>query len=92
MFDAAVVSRSFVSVILLAIHVMHLGLAYFHPVFLILLLTVPMGRRMMQGLGDRDDDLRFIRPAPQIVKMVIFSEMLIVISLIVQNALPWTLW
>ena len=31
-------------------------------------------------------------PAPQIVKMVIFSEMLIVISLIVQNALPWTVW
>ncbi len=47
---------------------------------------------MMQGLRDRDDDLRFIRPAPQMVKMVIFSEMLIIISLIVQNALPWTLW
>ncbi len=32
-----------VGVILLGIHIMHLGLVYFHPVFLILLLTVPMG-------------------------------------------------
>lgn len=81
-----------VGIILLIIHAMHLGLVYFHPVFLILLLTVPMGRKMMKGLHDKNDDLRFIRPAPQIVKMVIFSELLIVISLTVQNALPWTVW
>lgn len=83
---------SAVGMILLVIHAMHLGLAYFHPIFLILLLTVPMGRRIMRGLHDRQDDLRFIRPAPQIVKMVIFSELLIIISLTVQNALPWTVW
>ncbi len=83
---------SAVGIILLAIHVMHLGLVYFHPVFLVLLLTVPMGRKIVKGLHDKGDDLRFIRPAPQIVKMVIFSELLIIISLTVQNALPWTLW
>ena len=78
--------------ILLSVHVMHLALVYFHPVFLILLFTVPVGRKLIRGLHDKNDDLRFIRPAPQIVKMVILSEMLIVISLIVQNALPWTVW
>ena len=83
---------SAVSIIMLVIHAMHLGLAYFHPVFLLLLLTVPMGRKIVRGLGDKNDDLRFIRPAPQIVKMVIFSELLIIISLTVQNALPWTVW
>ncbi len=76
---------SAVGMILLAIHAMHLGLAYFHPIFLMLLLTVPMGRRIMKGLHDRQDDLRFIRPAPQIVKMVIFSELLIIISLTVHK-------
>ncbi len=83
---------SAVSIIMLVIHAMHLGLAYFRPVFLLLLLTVPMGRKIVRGLGDKNDDLRFIRPAPQIVKMVIFSELLIIISLTVQNALPWTVW
>jgi len=81
-----------VGVILLVIHAMQLALVYFHPVFLVLLLTVPMSRRMMKGLHNKEDELRFIRPAPQIVKMVIVSEVLIVISLIVQSALPWTLW
>jgi 1,4-dihydroxy-2-naphthoate octaprenyltransferase len=79
-------------VILVAVHAMQLALVYFHPVFLVLLLTVPMSRRMMKGLHNKEDELRFIRPAPQIVKMVIVSEVLIVISLIVQSALPWTLW
>lgn len=83
---------SAVGVILIIIHIMHLCLVYFHPVFLILLLTLPMSRRLVRGLGDKSDDLRFIRPAPQIVKMVILSELLIIISLIVQNALPWTIW
>lgn len=81
-----------VGAILLVIHAMQLALVYFHPVFLVLLLTVPMSRRMMKGLHNKEDELRFIRPAPQIVKMVIVSEVLIVISLIVQSALPWTLW
>ena len=81
-----------VGAILLVIHAMQLVLVYFHPVFLVLLLTVPMSRRMMKGLHNKEDELRFIRPAPQIVKMVIVSEVLIVISLIVQSALPWTLW
>jgi 1,4-dihydroxy-2-naphthoate polyprenyltransferase len=81
-----------VGVILVVIFALHLTLVYFHPVFLLLLLTVPMGRGMIKGLRDKDDDLRFIRPAPQVVKMVITSELLIVISLIVQNALPWTIW
>ncbi|HOE52333.1 MAG TPA: prenyltransferase [Methanomassiliicoccales archaeon] len=81
-----------VGVILVAVHAMQLALVYFHPVFLVLLLTVPMSRRMMKGLHNKEDELRFIRPAPQIVKMVIVSEVLIVISLIVQSALPWTLW
>ncbi len=81
-----------VGAIILVIHAMQLVLVYFHPVFLVLLLTVPMSRRMMKGLHNKEDELRFIRPAPQIVKMVIVSEVLIVISLIVQSALPWTLW
>ena len=81
-----------VGIIMVLIFALHLTLAYFHPVFLLLLLTIPMGRGIVKGLHDKDDDLRFIRPAPQMVKMVITSELLIVISLIVQNALPWTIW
>jgi len=81
-----------VSVLLVVLYVMVIVLAYFHPAFLLLLLTVPLAKDIMKGLRSVGDELRFIRPAPQMLKLALGNQILIIISLIVQSVLPWTIW
>jgi len=81
-----------VGVLLVVLYGLCLSLIYFDMLYVLLLLTVPMARELMRGLRTKDDKLRFIRPAPQMLKMALGTQMLLVISLIVQSVLPWTLW
>ena len=83
---------SAVAVLLIVLYALCLALLYFSPFYGLLLLTVPLARGLMKGLHDKEDRLRFIRPAPQMFKLALGNQMLMVISLIVQSVLPWTLW
>jgi 1,4-dihydroxy-2-naphthoate octaprenyltransferase len=81
-----------VGVLLVVLYGICVLLIYYDPTYALLLLTIPLARGMMVGLRALDDQLRFIRPAPQMFKLALGNQVLIVISLIVQTALPWTLW
>jgi 1,4-dihydroxy-2-naphthoate octaprenyltransferase len=81
-----------VAVLLVMLYAICLALIYFDLMYTLLLLTVPLAWGLMQGLRNKEDKLRFIRPAPQMFKLALGNQMLIIISLIVQSVLPWTLW
>jgi len=55
--------------------------------YVLLFLTVPTAVRVVLYLRNRGDELRFIRPVPEIFKVAVKTEILIVISLIVRTAL-----
>lgn len=80
------------AVLLVLLYAICLALIYFDLMYALLLLTVPLARGLMKGLRNKEDKLRFIRPAPQMFKLALGNQMLIIISLIVQSVLPWTLW
>ncbi|MCG7843825.1 MAG: prenyltransferase [Methanomassiliicoccales archaeon] len=81
-----------VAVLLVALYILCLGLIYFNALYALLLLTIPLARGLLQGLRNKEDKLRFIRPAPQMFKLALGNQILVIISLIVQSVLPWTLW
>ncbi|MCX6650259.1 MAG: prenyltransferase [Methanomassiliicoccales archaeon] len=81
-----------VAVLLVVLYAIIIGLILFDPLYALLLLTIPMARSLMRMLHNKEDKLRFIRPAPQVFKLVLGNQILIIISLIVQSVLPWTIW
>ncbi len=55
--------------------------------YVLLFLTVPTAVRVVLYLRNRGDELRFIRPVPEIFKVAVKTEILVIISLIVRTAL-----
>lgn len=81
-----------VAVLLMVLYALCLALIYFNLFYALLLLTIPLAIGLMKDLRNREDPLRFVRPAPQMFKLALGDQLLIVISLIVQSVLPWTIW
>jgi 1,4-dihydroxy-2-naphthoate polyprenyltransferase len=77
---------------LVVLYVLCAALICFDPLYALMLLTIPLSRKIMKVLRNREDKLRFIRPAPIAFLLALSNQMLIVISLIVQSVLPWTIW
>ncbi len=62
--------------------------AALNVLFLALLLTVPLFLKVMKLMSDRDDDLRFWRSIPQMLKTAVSNQILIILILILQSV--WT--
>ncbi|TFG57319.1 MAG: prenyltransferase [Methanomassiliicoccus sp.] len=83
---------SAVGILLVVLYAFCFALIYFDPLYVVLFLTLPMSFGLMRMLRNKEDDLRFIRPAPQMFKLALGNQILIIISLILQSVLPWTIW
>ena len=81
-----------VAVLLVVLYVLCAALFCLDPLYALLFLTIPLSLKLVKALRDKEDKLRFIRPAPLMFMLALGNEVLIIISLIVQSVLPWTIW
>ncbi|MFP4169906.1 MAG: prenyltransferase [Methanomassiliicoccales archaeon] len=77
-----------VSFLLPANYLLSALLALYHPAYLLLFLTLPAAIKTIRFLGDREDRFRVLRPVPEIFKVAVGNQLLIVLSLTVQTF--WT--
>ncbi|MDD1771696.1 MAG: prenyltransferase [Methanomassiliicoccales archaeon] len=77
---------------LVVLYVLCAVLVCFDPLYALMFLTLPLSMKLMKSLRNKDDKLRFIRPAPIAFLLALSNQVLIVISLTVQSVLPWTIW
>lgn len=76
-----------VTVLITILYILCSSLLLFDIIYLLLFLTLPNAVRTVRYLGDRTDRLRVIRPVPEIFKVAVGIEILVIISLIVRTAL-----
>jgi 1,4-dihydroxy-2-naphthoate octaprenyltransferase len=78
-----------IAVLLIALYILIGVLLYFDLTYAVLFLTVPAAMRTVRYLRKKDDELRLVRPVPEIFKVAVGTEILIVIALIARTALTF---
>lgn len=81
-----------VAMLLVVLYALVAALFFLDPLYALLFLTIPISVKLMKALRNKEDNLRFVRPAPMMFMLALGNEVLIIISLIVQSVLPWTIW
>jgi len=76
-----------VAVLLVLLYVTVGFLALLDVVFLLLFLTIPIALRVLRHLKRKEDPLRLVRPVPEIFKVAIGTEVLVIIALIARTVL-----
>ncbi len=64
-------------------------LAFLDITFILLFLTLPSAFKVVRYLSNRKDELRFVRPVPEIFKVAVGTEILVIIALIAQTVLTF---
>jgi 1,4-dihydroxy-2-naphthoate octaprenyltransferase len=78
-----------VEVLLVLLYVLIGSLLVFDLTYIVVFLTLPAAVRTVRYLRDRNDELRLVRPVPEILKVAVGTEILVVIALIARNVLTF---
>lgn len=78
-----------IAVLLVALYILVGVLLYFDLTYAVLFLTIPAAMRTVRYLRNKDDEFRLVRPVPEIFKVAVGTEILIIIALIARTALTF---
>ena len=78
-----------VEVLLVLLYVLIGLLLVFDLTYIVVFLTLPAAVRTVRYLRDRNDELRLVRPVPEILKVAVGTEILVVIALIARTVLTF---
>lgn len=78
-----------IAVLLVALYILIGVLLYFDLTYAVLFLTIPAAMRTVRYLRNKDDEFRLVRPVPEIFKVAVGTEILIIIALIARTALTF---
>ena len=78
-----------IEVLLILLYLLVAILLVFDLTYIVVFLTMPAAVRTVRYLKDRDDELRLVRPVPEILKVAVGTEILVVIALIVRTVLTF---
>lgn len=78
-----------IEVLLVLLYLLIGMLLFFDLTYIVVFLTVPAAVKTVRYLENRDDELRLVKPVPEILKVAVGIEILVVIALIARNALTF---
>jgi len=76
-----------VAVLLASLYVLSAVLLFYDLTYALLFLTLPVGMRTVRYLRNREDRFRFVRSVPEILKVAIGTELMIILAVIVRTVL-----
>ena len=76
-----------VIVLLVTLYIIVGIMTVLEPTFILIFLTIPSAIKVVRYLREFDDELRFVRPVPEIFKVAVGTELLAIIALIARTAL-----